>query len=185
MHWHAWYRSLFWAPLWRCSSGAPKMPPKTRPTRILGSGPKLVHHRQAQNPTGARWIPHKQLGLPRWPLRGRTLSGASAPRDTMEKWPQARMTIVPSPRLPPFRTAAAGDDAPLSSSATPPLAKKSSLALRRFPAAVWLGFHRLHHGYQQRTQRRRPTPPARCSVVCLAGRYGQGRRAHDGGSARG
>jgi hypothetical protein len=42
------------------STGAPKTPPKTRPARILGSGPKLVHHRQAQKHAGAHWIPNKQ-----------------------------------------------------------------------------------------------------------------------------
>jgi hypothetical protein len=41
------------------STGAPKMPFKTRPARISGSGPKLVHHRQAQKRPGAHWNPKK------------------------------------------------------------------------------------------------------------------------------
>jgi hypothetical protein len=56
---------------------------------------------------------------------------------------------------------------------------------RRFPIAVWRGCRCRRRGYQRRINRRRPTPPARCSSVCLAGRYGQQRRAHDGGDARG
>jgi hypothetical protein len=66
------------------STGASKMPPKMRLAQILGSGPKLVYHRQAQKHVGAHWIPNKQPTLPHRPLRGRTLSGASAPCGTVE-----------------------------------------------------------------------------------------------------
>jgi hypothetical protein len=73
------------------STGAPKTPRKTRLARILGSGPKLVHHQQAQKHAGARWIPNKQSALPCRPLRGRTLSGVPAPRGTVGKRPRARL----------------------------------------------------------------------------------------------
>jgi hypothetical protein len=164
---------------------------KTRSTQILSLGFKLVHHRRAQNFAGARWILNKQSALPHRPLRGRTLSGAPTPRDMVEKRPRARLTVKINPksslrpRLPPFAAAAAGDDAPLSSS---PFhrPKNSSLARWRFPVAIWLGFRHLRWGYQRRThRRRRPTPSARCSAVCLVGRFGQRRRAYDGGAVRG
>jgi hypothetical protein len=112
---------------------SPPAPPKRLPKCRrwnLGSGPKLVHHRQAQNLAGAHWIPNKQPTLPRWLLRGRTLSGAPALHGTLEKWAQACLAgkinpqILPSPRLPPF---AAGDDAPLSSSPPPPWPNKKAL----------------------------------------------------------
>jgi hypothetical protein len=48
----------------------------------------------------------------------------------------------------------------------------SSLALRRFPAIVWLGFRCLRCRYRRRTHRRRRTPAARCSSICLASYYG-------------
>jgi hypothetical protein len=62
---------------------------------------------------------------------------------------------------------------------------RSKKAPRRFPAAVWRGCRCRRRGYRRRTHRRRPTPPARCSSICLAGHYGQRRRARDGGDARG
>jgi hypothetical protein len=86
-----------------------------------------------------------------------------------------------APLLPPFGAAADSDVAPLSSS--PPLHRPKK-ALRRFPAAVWQGCRCPRRGYRRRTHMRRPTPPGRCSSICLASRYGQ-RQAHDGGSARG
>jgi hypothetical protein len=152
-----------WGPNW-CTTSKPK---------ILSApvGSQINSRRSHASPCAARPYREHRHRATRW-------KKAPGPLDSQNE-PQ----ILPSPSLPPFRAATTNDDAPLSSS--PPPAEKSSLSCWRFPVAVWLGFRRLHRGYRRRTHRRRPTTPARCLAVCLAGRYGQWQRAYDGGAARG
>jgi hypothetical protein len=90
-----------------------------------------------------------------------------------------RKSILPNPtlsRLPPSRATAAAYEGPLPVSPPAPPAKKKLLC--RPPAQHRRGLARFLPPLPQIAVghvEERPTPPARCSVVCLAGGYGQQR----------
>jgi hypothetical protein len=82
---------------WRASDAAAlRAFPLVAPKRLLKCGwrgfwAQLVYHRRSQKRVGAPSSPNNQPTLPRRPLRGRTLSGASAPCGMVEKHPRARV----------------------------------------------------------------------------------------------
>jgi hypothetical protein len=146
-----------------------------------------VYHRQPQKRIGVPSSPNKQPALPRRPC-GRTLSGAPAPCDTVEKEPWAHVPGKINPQKISRRFSSYPLEQPPPAMPRPFLAPslhQPKKALGRFPATSWLGFCCARRGYRRRTYRRRPTLPARCFYICLADRYGQRQRAHDGGDTRG
>lgn len=72
------------------------MPPKTRPARKLGSGPKTGPHRHPQNRANAWASPINEPTLPCWPLCGRILSGAPTPRGSANLTPRAPLPATPT-----------------------------------------------------------------------------------------
>jgi hypothetical protein len=75
----------------RISTGASK----TRPARILGSGPKNGPHRRPQNRAAAWSSPINEPALPSRPLCGRILSGAPAARGSANPTPGAPLPAIP------------------------------------------------------------------------------------------